>query len=70
MVSVKNVTPWAIEDVQVEVSYTDAAGRTQSVRQAVPGRIAPDAIASVNTGLGPYTGGSCPAEVVAARYAE
>ena len=32
--------------------------------------MAPDAIASVNTGLGPYTGGSCPAEVVAARYAE
>ena len=70
VVSVKNVTPWAIEDVQVEVGYTDAAGRAQSVRQAIPGRIAPDAIASVNTGLGPYTGGSCPATVVAARYAE
>ncbi len=70
VVSVKNTTPWAIEGVLVEVSYTDAAGRTQTVRQSITGRIAPDAIASVNTGLGPYTGSSCPAEVVAARYAE
>jgi beta-barrel assembly-enhancing protease len=70
VVSVKNTTAWAIEGVQIEVSYTDASGRTQSVRQAISGRIAPDAIASVNTGLGPYTGGSCPAEVVAASFAE
>jgi predicted Zn-dependent protease len=70
VVSVKNTTPWAIEGVQIEITYTDASGRAQIVRQAVSGRIAPDAIASVNTGLGPYTGGSCPAEVVAARYAE
>jgi tetratricopeptide (TPR) repeat protein len=70
VVSVKNTTAWAIEGVQIEVSYTDASGRAQSVRQAISGRIAPDAIASVNTGLGPYTSGSCPAEVVAARFAE
>jgi predicted Zn-dependent protease len=70
VVSVKNTTPWAIEGVQMEVRYTDAAGVVQSVRQAISGRIPPDEIASVNTGLGPYTGGSCPAEVVAARYAE
>ena len=70
VVSVKNVTPWAIEDVQIEVRFTDASGRAQSVRQAIPGRIAPEEIASVNTGLGPYSGSSCPAEVVAARYAE
>ena len=70
VVSVKNTTAWAIEGVQIEVSYTDASGRAQSVRQAISGRIAPDQVASVNTGLGPYTGGSCPAEVVAARFAE
>jgi predicted Zn-dependent protease len=70
VVSLKNTTPWAIEGVQVEIRYTDAGGRAQSVRQAVPGRIAPDAIASLNTGLGPYSGGACPAEVVAARFAE
>ena len=70
VVSVKNTTAWPIEGVQIEVAYTDASGRAQTVRQSISGRIAPDAIASVNTGLGPYTGGSCPAEVVAARYAE
>ncbi len=70
VVSVKNTTPWTIEGVQIEVGYNDAAGRAQTVRQSIPGRIAPDAIGSVNTGLGPYAGGACPAEVVAARYAE
>lgn len=70
VVSVQNTTPWAIEDVQIEIRYTDAAGSARSVRQTIPGRIAPEDIATVNTGLGPYTGGSCPAEVVAARYAE
>ena len=70
VVSVKNTTPWTIDGVLVEVRYTDAAGQVQSVRQDIPGPIAPDAIASVNTGLGPYSGSSCPAEVIAARYAE
>ena len=70
VVSVKNTTPWAIEGVQIEVRYTDAAGNPQSVRQPIAGQIPPDEIASVNTGLGPYTGGSCPAEIVAARYAD
>jgi tetratricopeptide (TPR) repeat protein len=70
VVSVKNTTAWAIEAVQIEIGYTDANGRAQTVRKTVPGRIAPGEIASVNTGLGPYSGGSCPAEVVAARYAE
>jgi predicted Zn-dependent protease len=70
VVSVKNTTPWAIEGVQIEVRYTAADGRAQAVRQGIPGRIAAGEIASINTGLGPYTGGSCPAEVTAARYAE
>jgi predicted Zn-dependent protease len=70
VVSVKNTTPWAIEGVQIEVRYTDAAGRTQTVRQAFRDRIPPGEIASINTGLGPYSGGSCPAEVTAARFAE
>ncbi|MDH3756921.1 MAG: M48 family metalloprotease [Gammaproteobacteria bacterium] len=70
VVSVKNTTPWTIEGVQIEVRYTDASGSEQGVRQAISGRIAPDQVASINTGLGPYSGGSCPAEVVSARYAE
>jgi len=70
VVSVKNTTPWAIEGVQVEITYTDAAGRGQTVRRSFPGRIPPGEIASVNTGLGPYTGDACPVEVIAAGYAE
>ena len=70
VVSVKNTTPWAIEGVQIAVTYTDAAGRAQVVRQTIPNRIPPGEIASFNTGLGPYSGDSCPAEVTAARYAE
>ena len=70
VVSVKNTTAWAIEGVQIEIGYTDASGRAQTVRETFPGKIAPDEIASISTGLGPYSGGTCPAEVVAARYAE
>ena len=70
VVSIKNTTPWAIEGVQIEVRYTDAAGVVKSVTQTIAGPIPPDEIASVNTDLGPYTGSSCPAEVVAARYAD
>jgi predicted Zn-dependent protease len=70
VVSVKNTTPWAIEGVQIEVRYTDAAGRAQVARQTVQGRIPPGEIASINTGLGPYSGSACPAEVTAARFAE
>ena len=70
VVSVKNTTPWSIAGVQVEIRYTDAAGRAQSVRQTIAGSIPPEQTASINTGLGPYTGGACPAEVVAARYAD
>ena len=37
----------------------------------IEGRLAAGQVASVNTGLGPYTAGSgCPAEVVAAEIAE
>ena len=70
VVSVKNTTPWPIAGVQVEIRYTDAAGGAKSVRQTIAGSIPPEQTASINTGLGPYTGGACPAEVVAARYAD
>ena len=71
VVSVKNETSLPVRDVVFVVQYTDSAGRQQQVRQAVPGSIAPGQVASVNTGLGPYTAGaSCPAQVVAARIDE
>ena len=71
VVSVKNETSLPVRDVVFVVQYADSAGRQQQVRQAVPGSIAPGQVASVNTGLGPYTpGASCPAQVVAARIDE
>ncbi|MDH3303588.1 MAG: M48 family metalloprotease [Gammaproteobacteria bacterium] len=71
VVSVKNDTAVQITGVQVVVEYADAYGRQQQVRHEVRGQIPPGQIASVNTGLGPYTAGaSCPATVVAAQVAE
>jgi len=70
VVSVQNQTAWAIEGVEIEIQYTDSAGREQRVRQGIRGRIDPNGIASVNTGLGPYNGGGCPVTVTAARFAE
>ena len=71
VVSVKNNTSVQIADVQIAVQYNDSTGRARQSRQAVRGQIPPGQIASVNTGLGPYTPGSdCPVQVVSARIAE
>jgi len=71
VVSVKNETSLAVRGVVFVVQYTDAAGRNQQSRHAVPGRLDPGKVASVNTGLGPYTAGSqCPATVVSAEIDE
>ncbi len=71
IVSVKNDTAVQITGVQVVVQYADASGRQQQVRHNIRGQIPPGKIASVNTGLGPYTAGSnCPVTVVSAQVAE
>jgi len=71
IVSVRNDTPVQIGGVVVAVLYTDANGRQQQQRFNISGQISPGQIASVNTGLGPYTAGSnCPAQVVAADIVE
>lgn len=71
LVSVRNETNVQVRDVQVSVQLTDAAGRQQQQRFNINGQIPPGQVASVNTGLGPYTAGSsCPAQVVAAEVAE
>ena len=71
VVAVKNDTSVQIEGVQVMVQYTGSSGRAEQVVHAIRGQIPPGQVASVNTGLGPYTAGSnCPATVVAARIAE
>ncbi|MGB5492378.1 MAG: M48 family metalloprotease [Woeseiaceae bacterium] len=71
VVSVRNDTDVQITGVEIAVQYTDANGRQQQVRRAINGQIPPGQIASVNTGMGPFTAGSsCPATVVAAQLAE
>jgi predicted Zn-dependent protease len=71
IVSIRNDTTVEITGIAVAVVYTDASGRQQQPRFSINGRVAPGQVASVNTGLGPYTDGSnCPAQVVAAEVAE
>ena len=71
VVTVRNDTTATITGVQVAVSYTDASGRSVQRRFSIPGEIAPGKLASVNTGMGPYTTGStCPAEVVAGQIVD
>ncbi len=70
VVTVQNQTQLTVTGVQIAISYTDNAGRTRVARQAVRGQLPPGKLASVNTGLGPYGGGSCPVEVVAAQIVE
>ena len=70
VVSVQNQTNVTVDGVQVAVQYTDAVGRAQRSLHTVRGQLAPGQVGSVSTGLGPYTGGNCPAEVVAARIAD
>jgi len=70
VVIVQNQTQLTVTGVQIAISYTDNAGQARVARQSVRGQMAPGQVASVNTGLGPYSGGSCPAEVVAARIVE
>jgi len=70
IVSVRNDTTVQITGVQVAVSYSDSSGRAAQQRHSIRGQIAPGQIASVNTGMSPYTpGSSCPVEVVAAQIA-
>lgn len=71
IVSVKNETPVRVDGVEVAVQYSDSSGRQQQQRFGINGQIRPGQVASVNTGLGPYTtGANCPVQVVSAQVAE
>jgi len=71
VVSVRNDAGVQISGVRVVVSYTDSSGRAVQKSHSINGQIPPGQIASVNTGMGPYTEGSnCPVEVTAARIAD
>jgi predicted Zn-dependent protease len=68
VVSIRNDAALTVYDVQIAVGYTDAYGRRGERRLGIGRRVAPGEIASVNSGIGPYTAGSgCPARVVAAQ---
>lgn len=68
IVSVRNDTQVTISGVQVAVSYADSSGRSAQQRYNIAGQIPSGQVASVNTGMGPFTpGSSCPVEVVAAQ---
>ena len=71
VVSVKNDTSLTITGVTIAVPYTDNTGTRRQANRSISGRIEAGKIASVNTGIGPYTAGSqCPAVVTAARIAD
>ena len=71
VVAIRNDTSVQVTGIQVGVVYADSSGRQQQRNFAIRGQVPPGQIASVNTGMGPYTAGtSCPAQVVAAEVAE
>ncbi len=70
VVRVRNDAPEAIRNIEVLVSYTGNDGRQRQVANRIAGPLAPGEIASVNTGLAPYTGGNCPVRVTAAEFAD
>ncbi|NNE59585.1 MAG: M48 family metalloprotease [Woeseia sp.] len=70
VVSVQNQANVTVAGVRIAIQYTDNAGRLQQQVQSIAGQIPPGRVASLNTGLGPYTGGSCPTEVVGAQVVQ
>jgi tetratricopeptide (TPR) repeat protein len=70
VIRVQNQAQVTVTGVVVALSYPDSSGRQRVDRFDIRGQISPGNIGSVNTGLGPYTGGGCPVEVVAARIVE
>lgn len=69
VVRVRNDAPEAIRNIDVVVTYTGNDGRSRRVVNRIPGPLAPGEVGSVNTGLGPYAGGNCPASVARAEFA-
>ena len=70
IVSVQNQAGIPVAGVRIAVQYTDNYGRTQQLVKAINGQIASGQIANVNTGLGGYTGASCPVTVIAAQVVQ
>jgi len=69
IVAVMNETTVPIKNVQVAVTYTDNAGLQRQLRKSLP-RLEPSEVGSVATGLGPYSGTTCPVSILAAELAD
>ncbi len=69
IVQVRNDAPIAVRNIEVAVTV-GSAGATRDILQQIRGPLAPGQVTGVNTGLGPYTGGSCPARITRAEVAE
>lgn len=70
IVSVRNDAGVALTGIEIAVQFADASGRLRSLERRISGTLPAGEIASVDTGLGPYTAASaCPATVTSARVA-
>ncbi len=70
VVSVRNATQIALRNIVVVIEYNDG-GTSRQMERRLSGTLAAGEVASVATGLGPYTAGSnCPAAVANAQPAD
>ena len=71
VVSVKNNTGIAIDNIGFVVEYNDANGQPRSEARKVAAVLDAGEVTTVNTRLGPYSaGGNCPVRITTARIAE
>lgn len=70
VVAVRNEAGVQVRDIVIAISYTDNAGIRRQSQHSIRGPVLPGDVANVATGLGPYSGTTCPATVVSARVAE
>jgi len=70
VVAVMNESTVAIKNVQIAVNYTDDTGVQRQLKKILPWRLEPSQVRSIATGLGPYTGSTCPVSVLSAELAD
>ena len=69
VVAVRNRAPVPVTGVVVAVDFVDNSGRGQRITQPVRAVLQPGQVGTANMQIGPYTGGNCPAKVIAAQPA-
>ncbi len=69
-IQVRNDTPVAVTDVQVQIRYVDAAGAEQQRAQSFSGALEPGKVVTARTGLTAYPSTRCEAVVSRARPAD